>query len=96
MHTAKVNPMHSIPMMIFSSLHPRPDFELFAQGSMLGFPLLNKFLGKYFSINGSTYVRAYAHHRGCAHARAFLQRARVRVRAYSHYGNTFRLTSRFL
>jgi hypothetical protein len=44
-------------------------------------------------INGSTCVRACDLHRGYAHGRALYHRERVRVRAYYHYGNTFRFTS---
>jgi hypothetical protein len=60
------------------------------------FPLLITFQVNCSDINGSTYVRACALHRGCAHGRASHQRARVHVRAYYHRGNTFRFTSVFL
>ena len=43
----------------------------------------------------STFKPALTLPRGCAHERAFLQRAHVHVRAYYHRGNTFRFTSVF-
>jgi len=68
---------------------------LSAQRSIASVPLLNEIYINYSHINGSTYVRACALPRGCAHGRASLQRARVHVRACYLYGNTFQIHLRF-
>ena len=73
--------------------NPGIDSLQFAQGSIASVPLLITFQVNCTDLNGSTYVRACALPRGCAHGRALYHRERVRVRAYYHHGNTFRFTS---
>ena len=63
---------------------------------MPGIPLLNKLLEKIFELNGSTYVRACALHRECAHVHASHHHAHVRAHAYRLYGNTSVNHLRFL